>query len=77
MFVYCPRCDADMEVSIYVERADPSVGIFNTSYEVTVEDAECDCELTETELDYIVEWLEDKKAEQQAERYIESLRDLY
>jgi hypothetical protein len=73
MFVYCPKCEADMEVSIYVEPEDQSVGIFGTSYEVTVEDAECDCELTEKDLDSIVEGLLEAKGEQQAERYLESL----
>lgn len=73
MNVYCPKCDADMEVSIYVEHDDPSVGIFGPTYEVTVEDAECDCELTEKDLDSIVEGLLEAKGEQQAERYLDSL----
>lgn len=77
MFVYCPKCEADMEVSIYVEPDDPSVGIFGTSYEVTVEDAECDCELTEKDLDSIVEGLLEAKGEAEAERYLDSLRDDY
>jgi hypothetical protein len=73
MKVWCPQCESAMWVSVYVEPEDLSVGIFGTSYEVTVEDAECDCELTEKDLDSIVEGLLEAKGEQQAERYLESL----
>lgn len=46
--ISCPQCGKDMTVSIYYIPEDPSVG-FDGDGEVTVEDAECECELTSKE----------------------------
>jgi hypothetical protein len=78
--VRCPNCRGEMEVSLAYEPADPSVGIFHDGYELTVEDQDCDCELTAAQQSIlaqnIVNDVQESIGADMADRYARGYDDL-
>jgi hypothetical protein len=57
-----------MQVSVYYSPPDPSVGLSH-DYEVYIEEAECDHELTDKQHEELFEELWDRKEEAKAAHY--------
>lgn len=66
--VGCPTCGLPMQVSVYYSPPEPSVGLSH-DYEVTIEDAECDHELTDAQHEELFEELWDRAQEAKASHY--------
>lgn len=66
--VMCPHCDKDMGVEFEYQPDDPSVGIYE-GWGAYMDWQECECEITEKDLDRIADNIWDEIQEANAANY--------
>lgn len=64
----CPMCGADMEVAWYYYESDPNEAPY-VDWEVYVNNADCDCELTPKQEEALLKDLMEDAADAAASRY--------
>lgn len=69
----CPTCGKPMLVSVYYSPPEPSVGLSH-DYEVSIVEAECDHEFTDTQHAEAFEYLWDREQDRRVDDYEDAPR---